>query len=79
MDFDLASKHKKEVEQRRREAKRKLEQQRKDENLQAAMERDFRQREEERLQQAEAERQRAQREALLNDGVYYAARLRPYP
>lgn len=79
MDFDLASKHKKEVEQRRREAKRKLEQQRKDENLQAAMERDFRQREEERLKQAEAERQRAQQEALLNDGVYYRARLRPYP
>lgn len=79
MDFDLASKHKREVEQRRKEAKRKLDQQRKDDHQRATMEQEHREREEARLQEAEEERQRLEREALLNEGVRYLARLRPYP
>jgi len=79
MDFDLANKHKKEVEQRRREAKRKLDQQRKDEAQQAAMEQEYREREEMRLRKEKEERARAEQEAMMNDGVQYAARLRPYP
>mmetsp|Transcript_115437 Transcript_115437/g.358639 ORF Transcript_115437/g.358639 Transcript_115437/m.358639 type:complete len:629 (-) Transcript_115437:115-2001(-) len=79
MDFGPSEKHKREVEQRRKEAKRKLEQQRRDEEMRAAMEQEHRERELVRLKQAEEERQRAEKEALLNDGVHYAARLRPYP
>jgi len=79
MDFDLAKKHSKEVEQRRREAKRKLEQQRRDQEMQAAMEKEHREREIERLRQAEEERQRAEKEALQNGGVRYSSLLRPYP
>jgi len=79
MDFDLANKHKKEVEQRRREAKRKLEQQRRDEQQQAAMEQEQREREIARLRQVEEDRLRAEKEALQNDGVRYCARLRPIP
>lgn len=79
MDFDLAKKHSKEVEQRRREAKRKLEQQRRDEAQQASMEKEHQEREIARLQKAEEERLQAEKEALQNSGVRYAALLRPYP
>lgn len=79
MDFDLASKHKREVDQRRKEAKRKLDQQRRDDEVRATMEQEHRAREEIRLREAEEERLRAEREALLNDGIRYLARLRPYP
>mmetsp|Transcript_21825 Transcript_21825/g.39159 ORF Transcript_21825/g.39159 Transcript_21825/m.39159 type:complete len:677 (-) Transcript_21825:92-2122(-) len=79
MDFDLAKKHSKEVEQRRREAKRKLDQQRKDEAQQTAMEQEYREREEIRLRKEREEALRAEQEAAMNDGVQYIARLRPYP
>eukprot|EP00933_Yihiella_yeosuensis_P026416 TRINITY_DN20497_c0_g1_i1.p1 TRINITY_DN20497_c0_g1~~TRINITY_DN20497_c0_g1_i1.p1 ORF type:complete len:695 (-),score=184.25 TRINITY_DN20497_c0_g1_i1:242-2326(-) len=79
MDFDLAKKHNKEVEQRRKEAKRKLEQQRRDEQVQAEMEQEYRQREEVRLRQAAEEQIRTEQEAALNEGVKYTSRLRPYP
>eukprot|EP00927_Polykrikos_kofoidii_P025057 TRINITY_DN22598_c0_g1_i1.p1 TRINITY_DN22598_c0_g1~~TRINITY_DN22598_c0_g1_i1.p1 ORF type:complete len:716 (+),score=173.18 TRINITY_DN22598_c0_g1_i1:109-2148(+) len=79
MDFDLAKRHDKEVEKRRKEAKRKLEQQRREEQIQSAMEKDYREREEERLREAEEERRRLEKEAAMNDGIRYRARLRPYP
>eukprot|EP00930_Biecheleria_cincta_P086117 TRINITY_DN75485_c0_g1_i1.p1 TRINITY_DN75485_c0_g1~~TRINITY_DN75485_c0_g1_i1.p1 ORF type:complete len:673 (-),score=148.26 TRINITY_DN75485_c0_g1_i1:258-2276(-) len=79
MDFDLAKKHSKEVEQRRREAKRKLEQQKRDEEQQRVMEHEYRERELVRLRQEQEEKARAEQEALLNDGVKYTTRLRPYP
>merc|ERR1719201_3158151 len=79
MDFNLAKKHSKEVDQRRREAKRKLEQQKRDEELQKIMEEGQREREEQRILEEQEERRRAEEEALLNDGVRFLQRLRPYP
>lgn len=79
MDFDLAKKHSKEGEHRRREAKRKLEQQKRDEEQQKVMEQEYRERELVRLRQEQEEKARAEQEALLNDGVKYTTRLRPYP
>lgn len=79
MDFDLANKHKKEVEQRLREAKRKLEEKKKEEEIRAAMEQEQREREEQRHRQAHEERLRAEAEAHLNEGARYLAKLRPYP
>jgi ubiquitin fusion degradation protein 1 len=79
MDFDLAKKHGKEGEARRREAKRKLDQQRKDEEVQRIMEEGMREREEQRIAQEKEERRRAEEEAALNDGIRVLMRLRPYP
>lgn len=79
MDFNLASKHKREVEQRRKEAKRKLEQQRREEEQQRAMEQDQRSREEARHRDELEARQRAEEEARLNEGVYFVAHLQPFP
>lgn len=79
MDFNLSKKHSKEGEQRRREAKRKLDAQRKDAEVQRAMEEGQREREEQRRVEEMEERQRAEEEALLNDGVRFIQRLRPYP
>lgn len=79
MDFNLAKKHSKEGEQRRKEAKRKLDQQKKDDEVRSSMEKEHAAREDVRLK-AEAEvRQTLERERQLNDGVRYVARLRPYP
>mmetsp|Transcript_52807 Transcript_52807/g.97733 ORF Transcript_52807/g.97733 Transcript_52807/m.97733 type:complete len:670 (+) Transcript_52807:112-2121(+) len=79
MDFSLSDKHSKEVEARRREAKRKLEEQRRDQKLQAAMETELKEREEQRLRELEQERQQAEAEARLNDGVRFRHRYRPVP
>jgi len=79
MDFSLSDKHRKDVEARRREAKRKLDEQRRDQKLKAAMESELQEREDQRLKEAERERLQAEADALLNDGVRFRANLRPVP
>lgn len=79
MDFSLSSKHKKEVEQRRREAKRKLEEQKRQEHAQAEMAETYEQRALERLRAQEEERRRRDEEALANDGVHWRAQFKPWP
>lgn len=79
MDFDLAKKHSKEYEQRRKDAKRKLDQQKRDDEQRSIMEKDQRARDEVRQRAEDEARRKAAQEVLLNDGVRYVARLRPYP
>jgi len=79
MDFSLVSKHQKDLEQRRRDAKRKLDEQKKEAQFKSDVEANLEQRETERLQTEALRRQRSEEEALMNDGVRWHAQLKVWP
>jgi hypothetical protein len=79
MDFDLASKHKKDVEKRRKEAKRKLDEQRREEALAASLEAEKAARETERAATHQAAVEAALEVESRSGGIRFYERLCPFP